>query len=263
MLSRPRVPGGLVAAGLAIGMDLDRPVDRHAAPADHLDAGSEGRVGEALEQARHDVVALAGGVVELLHQERQERGVLVIGRRQDIVGVEVAQALEDVDHLVVELALAERREPAAQELELLHRVDRVGGALERQVNVDVVDQDQRLIDDRAPLGLAQRARHGVEFGQADDRSEVRIGARVDRRGGFGWHGSRLLLVNRHRRAGGRHDVRRPEPAVALQLSRGDYGGPGGASCERAHTFCAIRCTFDETLRVKSSAKSVLSSCRGD
>jgi hypothetical protein len=170
-------------------------------------------------------VTLAGAVVELLHQERQEGGVLVVGRRQDVVRMEVAQALEDVDHLIVELPLAKRPERAAQELELLHRVDGVGGALERQVNVEVVDQDDGLIDERAPLGFAQRARHGVEFGQADDHSQVRIGAGVGGCGGFGWHGFAPPVGQSASGARWGSDAASdgPGPAIALTVS-GDYAG---------------------------------------
>ena len=139
-----------------------------------LDTGHEVRVLEARDEARDDVVARAVLVVELLHQEGHERRVFVVGRRQDVVGVEIADALENADHGAVELPLGELAETAAQQLQVLHRIDGVHGPLQRQVHIDVVEQRQRLIDDGATLGSGQLADGLEKVRYPDDGTEMRV-----------------------------------------------------------------------------------------
>ena len=71
--------------------------------------------------------------VELFDAERQIGEFPVIDRRQDVVGVQVAEPDEDVDHLRLELALVERLVAQPQQPQPLDRIDGVQRPLERQV----------------------------------------------------------------------------------------------------------------------------------
>ena len=171
-LEAPGVPGVRIAAGLAIGIELDRALDGDPAPARHGDADLERRVREPGERLRHEVLADAV-LVKLLEQERQERRLRVVRAGQDVVGVEIAQVGEGVDHLVVELALRHVGEPEAEELEPLDGIDRVHRALQREVHVQVREHHFGLVDDRLALGGAERPGLGQELGQGQRRPDVR------------------------------------------------------------------------------------------
>ena len=89
---------------------------------------------------------MLGALVELFDAERQIPEFLVIDRRQHVVGVQVAEPDEDVDHLRLELALVERLVPQPQQPQPLERIDRVQCALQRQVRVHRFEHQERLVD---------------------------------------------------------------------------------------------------------------------
>jgi hypothetical protein len=93
--------------------------------------------------------------------------------------VQVTEAREDPDQLVVEAALGHPFEAVAQQLETLNRIDGVHGALEREMDVEILDQHTRLVDETSPLGGAELAGLGNELTQRRLRSES---ARVEASG---------------------------------------------------------------------------------
>jgi hypothetical protein len=167
------MPSGLVSTGLAVGIDGHRLIDRYPAPVGNLGTAAKMAMREARDQPRDHIVALIA-IVELLHQERQKRRVLIVGRRQYVVGVQVPEPFEDLDHLTVELTLGDDVHFASEQLQSLHGCHRMHRAFQRQVHIHVVDKHQGLIDDPAPLTCRQHARSRQELRHPDDRTEVRV-----------------------------------------------------------------------------------------
>ncbi|QLQ06144.1 MAG: hypothetical protein HZY76_08855 [Anaerolineae bacterium] len=95
----------------------------------------------------------------LFDEDAKEGDACPVWVGQHVVGVEVVQRHEDIDQLGVELPLAKPFQPVAEEPQLLHRVDGVHGPFERQVHIEIPDEDRGLFDD--DLALRQR-----EFGFA-------------------------------------------------------------------------------------------------
>ena len=102
-----------------------------------------------------------------LDEERQEQRVRAVRLGGTYVGVQVPQRREDLDQLRLEGALRPqiRAVSRLQQLVLeqpqpLHRVDRVAGALGRQVHVGLLEDDDRLFDDQPAVLQRQVARPG-------------------------------------------------------------------------------------------------------
>src|SRR5262245_50366455 len=98
-----------VTARLAVRIDLYRPVNRDAVPGRDDDAWLERCMREAGQHLRYEVASRVA-LKELLEQERQEGRPRLVRDREDVVGVQIAQVREDIDHLIVELTLRESRE---------------------------------------------------------------------------------------------------------------------------------------------------------
>ena len=90
------VPRRGVAAGEAGRVQVDGAVDRDAAPVGHLGARAEPGRGEALHHARDHVVGRARVVEVLLDQEGQEGDLAGERAGQQVVGVQVADRVEDL-----------------------------------------------------------------------------------------------------------------------------------------------------------------------
>ena len=73
----------------------------------HFHAGHQGRLGVPRRDPGDEVLALAS-LVELLDAEREIGELAVVDLGQDVVGMQIPQRDEDVDHLRMELALVER-----------------------------------------------------------------------------------------------------------------------------------------------------------
>ena len=94
--------------------------------------------------------------------------------------MQVAQAEEDPLHLHVELRLGELGQSVPQQAERLQRVYGMHGALERQVDVDLLDQDLGLVEDEPALSVGERALRdvGAELRhRADGAQAVVLGQR--------------------------------------------------------------------------------------
>ena len=76
--------------------------------------------------------------------------------------------------------LEHRVEAVSEKLQALDRVDGVHGPLERQVNVELLDQDQGLIDDQPALFYRETAGRREEFFQRRNRSQARVRCGVPR-----------------------------------------------------------------------------------
>ena len=153
-----------VASAVALAVERDRPVDRDAVPVRDLHADAERREVDALLDRADEVTPLALLPV-LLDPERDERGPARIRRREDVVRVQVAQPDEDADHLVVEASARVGLQPSIEQSQPLHRIDRVHGALEREVDVQLLDEDLRLSHDLAALVEGQILGGCEQFGQ--------------------------------------------------------------------------------------------------
>jgi hypothetical protein len=118
---------------------------------------------ESLHDVRHEVAPRARLEVVLDH-EGQERDPLRERLGEKVVGVQVAHRREDRLHLAVEFHLRPALEgvglleAAAHEAQPLHRVHRVHRALERQVHVVLLEEDEGLVDERAALGEREVSR---------------------------------------------------------------------------------------------------------
>ena len=112
---------------------------------------------------RCDDVAALGALEMILDPEGQEGHHLAIGRRQQVIGVEIAHAGEDGGHLGVEAGLAvELGEPVTEQAKALERLDRVHRALQRQVDVIAFEKEDGLVDEGELLVRAERACAGEE-----------------------------------------------------------------------------------------------------
>ncbi|QYC42458.1 hypothetical protein Nocox_24275 [Nonomuraea coxensis DSM 45129] len=139
-------------------------------------AGPEPLGGEARDDPGDHVVPLLPFVV-LLDLVRQVRDPAGERLRQQVVGVQVAYRVEDLRQLGVEAPLgvhgrlALPAEPQRQQPQPLDGVHRVHRDLERQVHVVLLDEDQRLRDQRAPVGQGQRSCPVQEVPQLDRSGE--------------------------------------------------------------------------------------------
>ena len=154
-----------VAAGVPRRGDLDRARDRNAVPVAHLDALAKGGVGKS----RHDVAddVFADVIVPIgFHAERQGGSDGIERRRQQVIGVKVAQRREDVGHLRVEGAFrCKLREPVPEQPQPLQRVDRMHGPLQGQMRVAALEHNDRLLDDERAFLRSERHHGGEEFVQ--------------------------------------------------------------------------------------------------
>ena len=118
--------------------------------------------------------------------------------------MQVAQRCQRRRDLGVELDLGRHRlgrrlvEALAQQAQALHRVDGVHGPLERQVDVGLGEQDDRLVDDQLAL-VERELTGGGEHARQVDRGRPQLltgGTGVDQERGGGGQGDRLAV---HRR----------------------------------------------------------------
>ena len=146
-------PLALAAAAHGIG-------DRYAVPFDQLDAFDEAGVGDQLADHLGDDEARRGVGAELLDEERQPGRRAGQRRRCDVGSVRVAEVDEDAGDLAVEGIV--RHQPGAfvESAQLLHRIDAVHRPLQRQVDVQPVEQVGEHRDDVVALGLASAVRGG-------------------------------------------------------------------------------------------------------
>ena len=139
--------------------------------------GAGGRPGG---DERHDVVAVSGGSV-LLDEERQGRDAALEAGRADVAGVGVAEAGEHVSEPAVDGRRWVDAASSAEQAELLDRVGRVAGALEREVGVELVDEGRSGVHEQE-LVVGRRARRSPPRIDAASRvastcsSPVRSGA---------------------------------------------------------------------------------------
>ena len=169
---RPRV-----AARPSPGVELDDALDRHAVPVRHRDTRVEPRGARRVMHLGHDELDVVADVAPL-HHERQEGDPTAERPRQHVARVQVAQRVEDRQHLVVELTLVDLVEAVAQpEAQGPQPFDREAGVhllLERQMHVAAVEHGDGLVDDRQLLLGRQRIaaeRPALEVAQADDGPE--------------------------------------------------------------------------------------------
>nr|WP_255344909.1 hypothetical protein [Streptomyces avermitilis] len=166
-----------VAAGEPGGGKVDGLGDGDAAPVGDLDPRLEARSQEALGHlGDHEVGALLVGVP--LDEERQEGDLADEGLGEQVVGVQVPDRVEDLRHLGVEHPLrwhVLRRlslQTVDEQPKALDRVHRVHRGLERQVDVVLLQQDQRLGGDESTLVERQRSRLPQEGGQVGGGRQV-------------------------------------------------------------------------------------------
>ena len=87
-----------------------------------------------------------------LNLERQVVDELGEGIGQHVVRVQVADRIEGLDQFCMELPDRQVGRALAQQAEALHRTDRVHGFLQRQMDIEKLEQRDRLIDDPNALG---------------------------------------------------------------------------------------------------------------
>ena len=90
-------------------------------------------------------------LVVLLDAKRKERILRMVFTRQNVIREKVAQAHEDVDHGRLEFAFVEHFVAKPEQPKPLNRIGRVQGALQRQVGVEVLQHQNRLIDQKFSL----------------------------------------------------------------------------------------------------------------
>jgi hypothetical protein len=149
------VPRFRVAARFAVGVDLDGALDGNAVPVGDESAGLEHRVLAAGLDLGDDVPRRF--VLEvLLHAERQVGGPGAQRLRQDVGGVEIPQAGEDRDQLGVEGRVGQAGGVTLEQPETLERIDRVHCTLQGEVDVNVLDERQRLVNEELTFRGAQQ-----------------------------------------------------------------------------------------------------------
>ena len=129
------------------------------------------RVLERGVDLRHQVAGDAILVVVALDEEAERGDVAPVGDGQLVDRVEVPERAEDRRELGVELELGERLEPVRQQPQALDRVDRVHRPLERQVDVEALEQDRRLIDELVAIADRERRDSRQELVQGDALGE--------------------------------------------------------------------------------------------
>ena len=159
-----REPGVGVAAGLRLAIDFDGSHNRDTVPRQHLDSTLEPGLSTVVRNCRrvftdrrprHD--ESFGAPVETLFDEKwQIRGAIPERFGQQIERVQVARRTKYRQHAAVEVDGAlEVHVPLGElepeEFELLDGIDRVNGALHRQMDIVHLHQQQRLFDDAQTL----------------------------------------------------------------------------------------------------------------
>jgi hypothetical protein len=159
-----REPGHGVAAGLRLAIDFDGSHNRDTVPRQHLDATLEPGLPGVVRNGRpfltgcgprHDE-SWAAPLEALFDEKWQIRGAIPVRFGQEVERVQVARRAENRQHAAVEVDRAlEVRIPLGElepeELELLDGIDRMDGALHRQMDVVHLHQQQRLVDDAQTL----------------------------------------------------------------------------------------------------------------
>ncbi len=141
-----------VASGEALGIVPDGPLDRDPVPGDDLDPAHERRMAEPGCDVGDEILALPALDV-VFHHERQEGQHGTERKRKQIIGVQVVQGGEDLGHFAVEGDLRGQGQRIGrmlqflqEQLETLDRVDRMHRPLQGQVDIVLLEQDQRLAD---------------------------------------------------------------------------------------------------------------------
>ena len=156
---------------------------------------------------RDDVVGIGPDlvvrVVELLDQEWQERHLPEKRGGETIARMEIAETDEDIVEFIMKLESRDRGtgEPAREDGEAFHGIGRVHRLLQWEVDIDLLDQHPRLIDQSLHRYTRQRCllvASSAEIGEKPGGVWVRVPAR---RTGRAWtrRRSRAVLACCHRR----------------------------------------------------------------
>ncbi|MGC4056094.1 MAG: hypothetical protein QM757_45390 [Paludibaculum sp.] len=195
--------GGFVATGIEFGFSVDGGADGHSVPKGDFGAGLEVLVPELLEHAGDQETRLSGLVeVEVGLEGQKCHGVSERGG-QSVEGVRIPQGGQGGHHIGMEAGLGHVRiDAGADQAQALHRVDGIAGALEGQVGVELIDDEEGLVDNGVFFGQAEfvfrRLGGGQERGDVGDPKLLQIigfGAlpeKLDRRGG-----ARAAVLNDH------------------------------------------------------------------
>ena len=105
-----------------------------------------------------------------LKKDAQESEPAPIRVREDVVCMEVAEFHKNVSQFDMKLPVFQLIEAVAKQSQSLHGSDRVACAFQRQMNVQVADQNLRLIHQRCPLSGRQAGCPAEEFAELGNRA---------------------------------------------------------------------------------------------